>query len=436
MDSTTSTLVENYIDLTQHHLQMGLLSLGTPLHWKDSREYAEHVRDNGIQQLLTCFDAAHDRVHDKFLWGDELEYMVVKIDDANMKVTLALDEDDVLERLGEDGVSYQKALDNDVLFHPEYGRYMIEATPQKPYNGESLKDYLYVEKNMNLRRSVAQSEISDKNKIPLALTSFPRMGVDKFTSPSYPANGPASKSLFLPDQIINRHVRFPTLTANIRRRRGQKVAINIPLYKDEKTVFDEVDPTIPKRTLFPYEDNEAFLGAAKKGHIYMDSMGFGMGSSCLQVTMQAPDIFEARYLYDSLVNLAPLFLSLSAAAPIFRGHLADQDVRWNVISGAVDDRTPFERNEAPLKGHPDRGNTKSNAKLQKIPKSRYDSVDQYLGDYQNDESGKFNYFKPEFNDLDSPINKKVFNKLTEKSIKIITKKQIILKIFNLQTGKL
>ena len=37
-----------------------------------------------------------------------------------------------------------------------------------------------------------------------------------------------SQSLFLPDAIINPHPRFPTLTENIRERRGCKVAINVP----------------------------------------------------------------------------------------------------------------------------------------------------------------------------------------------------------------
>ena len=35
-------------------------------------------------------------------------------------------------------------------------------------------------------------------------------------------------------------------------------------------------------------------------------------------------------------------MALSAAAPIFRGYLADVDCRWNVIAGSVDDRTPEE----------------------------------------------------------------------------------------------
>ncbi|KAG7737419.1 hypothetical protein KL929_003115 [Ogataea haglerorum] len=389
---------------------MGLLSLGTPLHWNDSRLYAEHVRINGIIQLINCFNAARDRKNDPFLWGDEVEYMMVKLDREHKFARLAIDKDYILKDLGEDGSSYEVAVSNNVVFHPEYGRYMIEATPLQPYDGTKLRDYEYVEENMKIRRQIATKELGEKDVLPLTLTSFPRMGVEIFTYPAAEPSGEASKSLFLPDEIINRHFRFPTLTANIRRRRDQKVSINIPLFKDEKTVASGIDPSIPRRNLFPHHDEEPFLGAAKEGHIYMDSMGFGMGSSCLQVTMQAPDMAHARFLYDSLVNIAPLMLAVTAAAPIFRGHLADQDVRWNVIAGAVDDRTPYERGEPPLKGHKERGNTLDTAELMRIPKSRYDSVDQYLGDLDSSGSG-FSYFRKEYNDIESPKNGKVYDKL-------------------------
>ena len=43
-----------------------------------------------------------------------------------------------------------------------------------------------------------------------------------------------------------------TLTANIRKRRGSKVAINLPIYIDSRTPRPFVDPTIPwQRDVFP-----------------------------------------------------------------------------------------------------------------------------------------------------------------------------------------
>lgn len=44
-------------------------------------------------------------------------------------------------------------------------------------------------------------------------------------------------------------------------------------------------------------------------------------------------------------------LALTASSPIYRGFLSDIDVRWSVISGSVDDRTPEELGLTPLKGN-------------------------------------------------------------------------------------
>lgn len=420
---------------------MGLLSLGTPLDWHKSKKFNDHVRENGIEQLINIFRQHGNRENDHFYWGDEVEYMLVDIDNDKRTARLAIDNDHILDDLNDPNKPEisGKAIDNNVSFHPEYGRYMIEATPLRPYDGDCLDDYLYVEENMIKRREISQSELPS-NVIPLTFTAFPRMGCGIFTSPPAKPIGPASQSLFLPDEIINRHVRFPTLTANIRKRRGMKVAINLPIYPDENTKL--MDDSIPNRDLFP-SDLEPFLGSSKPGHVYMDSMGFGMGLSCLQVTMQALNLSQARYLYDSFVSLTPVMLAISAAAPIFKGFLVDQDVRWNVISGAVDDRTCFERDVEPFEGidyfggldvsqkikshfkHLGGGKgvdgdklvnefgdteitTVDGKPLQKIPKARYDSVDSYLSDADYHINP---YFDETYNDIFSPINKKVFDQL-------------------------
>jgi hypothetical protein len=82
----------------------------------------------------------------------------------------------------------------------------------------------------------------------------------------------------------------------------------MPIYHDVNTPKPFIDPTIPwDRNLFP-EDAEARNGAAKPDHIYMDSMGFGMGCCCLQITFQACNIDEARMLYDQLAPLGPVMV--------------------------------------------------------------------------------------------------------------------------------
>ncbi|CUS20734.1 LAQU0S01e13454g1_1 [Lachancea quebecensis] len=382
---------------------MGLLSLGTPLEWSESRQYNDHVRKNGIEQLLYIFQAANGRKNDPLLWGDEIEYIMCKIDDAGRNAVLAVDDDDVLGALNTEDEGICQA--HNTSFHPEYGRYMIEATPARPYTGFMNN---YVEENMSERRAIVDSKLEPRGVELLSLAAFPRMGCPDFTDLSnvWDHHNSASRSLYLPDEIINRHARFPTLTANIRTRRGEKVCMNVPMYKDKRT--PDHDDTVFVRDWFTIEDKEGPL-ASKPGHIYMDSMGFGMGCSCLQLTFQAPTIDKARYLYDSLVNFAPIFLAATAASPAFKGWLADQDVRWNVISGAVDDRTPYERSTEPVLPEHNNGNGKSlNENPLRIPKSRYSAVDLYLGGNS--------FFDRKFNDTDVPVNQEVLERLQTNDI--------------------
>ncbi|KAH9985371.1 glutamate-cysteine ligase catalytic subunit [Russula vinacea] len=325
---------------------MGLLSLGTPLDWEQAKPFAEHVRSHGITQFLNTWDRLKGRFGDELLWGDEIEYMIVQLDSDSKDAVLSLCQTDILAKLQNPTSGMDAKIGADVVppvFHPEYGRFMLESTPGAPYTG-SVRDLVLVEFDMRLRRQLARSKLK-RNQIPMTLTSFPRLGVPgRFTVPHYdPAGAISSHSLFLPEQITNPHARFPTLTANIRRRRGSKVAVNLPIYIDRRTPRPFVDPTIPwHRNLFP-EDAEARHGAALNDHIYMDAMGFGMGCCCLQLTFQCCNIEDARWMYDALIPVGPIMLALTAASPLWRGYIADVDCRWNVIAGSVDDRTEEER---------------------------------------------------------------------------------------------
>ncbi len=44
-----------------------------------------------------------------------------------------------------------------------------------------------------------------------------------------------------------------------------------------------------------------------------------MGCCCLQITQQFSSELESRFMHDQLAILSPLFMSLSAASPIFKG---------------------------------------------------------------------------------------------------------------------
>jgi len=336
---------------------MGLLALGTPLEWPEAKKAASQVREWGIEQLLAIWNQAKGKENDSLLWGDEIEYLVVNFDDADRKVKLSLRQADILRALAEDekllkqgggvpdindGVvnSGKRAAKCAPTFHPEFGRFMLEATPGKPW-GIKLTDLLEVEDDMKWRRIIAKEHM-EANEFPVTLTTFPRLGQKNTLSQDFPPSGDKLRSQFLPDEIANPHIRFPTLAANIRARRGKKVEINVPVFKDEKTPEPFNDPTVDYDLHQWPEDDDVRNGAAKEDHIYMDAMAFGMGSCCLQITFQAKNIEEGRKMYDQLSPLGPIMLALTAATPIYKGFLAETDVRWNQISRAVDDRTDEE----------------------------------------------------------------------------------------------
>ncbi|KAI4597455.1 Zn finger-containing GTPase- Activating Protein for ARF [Pestalotiopsis sp. 9143b] len=357
---------------------MGLLALGTALDWPDAKPKAHQVREWGIKQLLEIWNKAKHKERDAMLWGDEVEYLVVSYAKDDPKVLLSLRQADILKALAADeelaakgggvpAIQDQKQQSNPLpVFHPEFGRFMLEATPGKPW-GIGFKELLDVEPDMKLRRRIAKDHMKS-NEYPITLTTYPRLGVPGvFTEPHYPPSGSKLRSQFVPDEIANPHIRFPTLAANIRWRRGKKVQVNVPVYHDKNTANPWKDPTVNYDLHNWPEDDDVRNGASPDNFIHMDAMAFGMGSCCLQITFQAKNITEGRKMYDQLSPLGPIMLALTAATPIYKGFLADTDVRWNQISRAVDDRTEEELGEKPLKDS-----------RWRIPKSRYASNSTYI----------------------------------------------------------
>ncbi|VVC45915.1 Hypothetical protein CINCED_3A009299 [Cinara cedri] len=366
---------------------MGLLTEGQPLTWDETKQLADHVRQHGIIQFVNLYHQLLDRKGDVLKWGDEVEYIIVKFDHLNKTAKVRLCAQEVLDQLNE-----KEANDPDnvkSLWRPEYGAYMIEGTPGKPYGG-LLAHFNIVEANMRYRREEAQ-RLLGPDEVLMTITNFPRLGCPEFT---WPVDEPTpkagvSRSLFIPDSaIFNGHPRFATLTRNIRQRRGERVAINIPIFIDKNT-------QIPfKEDLISVGGDTDSINAALPNHVYMDAMAFGMGCCCLQMTFQACCIKEARTLYDQLTPLCPILLALTAASPIFRGYLTDVDCRWNVISCSVDCRTRQERGLEPL-----------TTEKFVIPKSRYDSTTLYL----SSEGEKFN-------DVPLVYDEQIYNKLKNANI--------------------
>eukprot|EP00871_Galdieria_phlegrea_P005225 jgi/Galph1/5703/GphlegSOOS_G4363.1 len=362
---------------------MGLLSTGHPLSWKNSQPYIREVKRKGIQQFLHVYKATRDRKGDCLRWGDEVEYTVLHVEKSKRKILLSLRAPEILRELQKQEHTQPEGSTVEVLWRPEYANWMVEGTPGVPYRC-FVGDLELVEQNMMLRRLEIFSVLKG-NEIVLSITSFPRMGCGEFTFPAAPVLGPYSLSLYISDSAINPHPRFPTLTRNIRHRRGRKVDIHKAVFRDKKTEaqFDIVpkellSSEIVQNTKVDLQTCSSENGYSAESHldpldsldleqlktkktsdIYMDCMAFGMGCSCLQITLQAQDMEESRYLYDQLAVFAPIMLAMTAATPILKGYLVDSDSRWDVIASSVDDRTVEEMEYGPKK-------------------SRYDSIDLFI----------------------------------------------------------
>lgn len=357
---------------------MGLLTEGNPLSWEETKQLADHVRKHGIEQFINLYHRLKDREGDILKWGDEVEYIIVDFDEEQQRARVALRAQDLLTHLNEKEAADPEGVKS--LWRPEYGAYMIEGTPGKPYGG-LLAHFNLVEANMKYRREEVSALLKPNERV-MSITNFPRLGSPLFTAPEYlptPENQLcAARSLYFPDEAIYPgHPRFKTLTRNIRMRRGEKVQIKLKVFKDKNTVL-------------PVE-------GAPEGEpdvVQLDAMGFGMGCCCLQLTFQACNIEEARTLYDQLTPLCPIMLALTAASPVYRGYLTESDCRWNVISASVDCRTEEERGLKPLKKNKFR-----------ISKSRYDSIDSYLS-----ADGE------KYNDVPLTYDEAVYNRLREGGI--------------------
>ena len=415
---------------------MGFLDDGTPLAWKDSITFLKYVREHGVKQFISTYKKVKDRKNDKLLWGDEIEYMILKFDHSKKKVYIALRAKEVIGTLEAQERELEKLGKSTTAWRPEYGNWMVEAVPRKPYGGQT-SDLCKVVQNMHERRERIESVLLD-DECAMTIVAFPTLGVGQFTFPFTKPGGIYAQSDCISDKVINPHPRFWTLTGNIRERRGSKVDIRVPVYsggslkrrelgkskvKDDDTLMfkfnDEAngvekqmlgrkdaqanDTKVDSITSSNTNNVQKTATSTQREYVTMDCMAFGMGCCCLQVTFQARDLTESLRLYDQLAVLAPILLALGAACPILKGRLVDTDVRWNVISASVDDRTELERGVGKS-----RGGTVSGPGNKRIKKSRYDSIDSFISNNK--------YFRKEYNDIPLEVDGETFTELEKAGI--------------------
>ncbi|CAF0977804.1 unnamed protein product [Adineta steineri] len=335
---------------------MGVLSTGRPLTWNEIVPYRSILKNHALNDLITILNKHRHRTNDAFLWGDEIEYSLLRFDHKTKRVQLLLKADEILSKFNQ--------LDSNelssIMFHAEDCNFVIEGIPSIPY-GSFFFHYNRVESNMKLRREQVEKFL-DKNEYILTISAFPRLGCDRCTYPEYKSD---PENSFEHSICCSDHYKTPNyprtmfLNQNVIERRQSKVSVNVPILKDLNTSN-------------PFRDDFSSYGVSnwkdyvnnnlQDNYIHLDSSSVGWGCCCLQVTLQAQSFDESLHLYDQLIPLTAIFLSLSTSCPIWRGYLSNVDSRWNVLSSTTDDRTKEEIEKNLL-------NT-----------SRYSSVPCYLSD--------------------------------------------------------
>ncbi|KAF2136695.1 uncharacterized protein K452DRAFT_279650 [Aplosporella prunicola CBS 121167] len=319
---------------------MGKQIDGAYVEWPETAEVASRVQDRAVEELLDLWEHGKTKTGFPPLWGDEVEYAIVRLDCAEKRAGLSSEQAAVLRRLkaasesGSSKESDHRCLDDlkrgkHAGYTPEFARYMVESEPEKPY-GISARSLLSVERSMAERRIAIRRQL-DINEYPFTLSIFPRLGAD--------GTGEIALEALTNNSLISPEGRYQAAGINVKARRGtESNNVSVPLFQDAySSRFPEA--------LSPSTDPE-------QRRVALDSMVFGPGHCGFQVTFQGSDEKEARILHDQLVPLGPIMLALTAATPIYKGFLVDTDARWNQISQVVDDRSQHERQQSRGQRHP------------------------------------------------------------------------------------
>lgn len=110
---------------------LGLPRSGKPLNWIETKSVAKTARYLGAEQFLKLYTKHANRSGDPALWGDELGFMIVRMDKEKRAAQVSLRAHEVLAALNEDEESEGDPAHG--MWHSEYASYMVGSTPARPY---------------------------------------------------------------------------------------------------------------------------------------------------------------------------------------------------------------------------------------------------------------------------------------------------------------
>lgn len=110
---------------------MGYLNVqGRLLTYNEYKEHVEFYKKHGLNQFVKLYEAHKDRQIERqnLHWGEEVEYSLFYFDVNSNSVKLMNDGFRLIHEFNEEHA------DKDICLQPEFGNWMVEAVPAKPYN--------------------------------------------------------------------------------------------------------------------------------------------------------------------------------------------------------------------------------------------------------------------------------------------------------------
>lgn len=131
---------------------MGFLSInGQVLSYNQYAKKVESYKMKGLEEFVRLFNAHKDvrKEREDLKWGEEIEYALFKFDSPQQeRLYLGLVKDLIINF---NDVSGGK----EVVLHPEFGQWMVEAVPGVPYESiENPQTVLSVRSKLSNRRRI------------------------------------------------------------------------------------------------------------------------------------------------------------------------------------------------------------------------------------------------------------------------------------------
>ena len=95
----------------------------------------------------------------------------------------------------------------------------------------------------------------------------------------------------------------------------KRIGSNTPLFRGADEAQESVASLLGGNVAVTEASSNGISSRSEKGSptndslraaVHMDAMAFGMGCCCLQITFQAKDIDESRFIFDQLAVMAPM----------------------------------------------------------------------------------------------------------------------------------